>query len=220
MVEPVVKRRRDSERTREAILDAARDVFIEHGYTGASIRRVADVAGCTHGTIYLYFRDKDDLLQQLSEEHFRQLLARLRALPHALDPVSRLREVAKTIVDYGIEFPNHYHLMVSLRPPHAVQGQQRRFGPMADEVYGLLFDAIERAAERGRIASDNRSLDTDAFFSAVHGVVELHRATESEPEETRAIADRLIGVLLDGLAPRRAVEQLPTKRRTGDSVDS
>src|SRR4051794_12365941 len=48
-------RTRNSERTRAAILEAAAEVFEAVGYEGSSIRKVAERAGCTHGTLYLYF---------------------------------------------------------------------------------------------------------------------------------------------------------------------
>jgi AcrR family transcriptional regulator len=93
--------------TRQAILDAARDVFVSDGYEGASIRKVAQAAGYAHGTIYLHFRDKDDLLSQLSEEQFRVLLERLRALPRSLDARARVAAALRQVVVYGLEFPNH-----------------------------------------------------------------------------------------------------------------
>jgi AcrR family transcriptional regulator len=204
MAERATKRRRDGERTREAILDAAREVFVRHGYEGASIRRIAELAGCTHGTLYLHFRDKDDLLYQLSEEHFHQLLARLRALPRALEPVARVREAFGTLVEYGLEFPDHYHLMVALRPPHARQAGAAGFGPMAAEAYGFLYDVVARAAQRERVSSPDPRVDTLALFAAAHGIVELRRAQVCDHAEARAAADRLIAVLLDGLAHRRA----------------
>ena len=107
------RRQARGDETRQAILDAARDVFVSDGYEGALIRKVAQAAGYTHGTIYLHFRDKDDLLSQLSEEQFRVLLERLRALPRSLDARARVAAALRQFVLYGLEFPNHYHLMFS-----------------------------------------------------------------------------------------------------------
>ena len=196
-VEP--RRTRDAERTRTAILDAAADVFLGHGYRGASIRKVAAQAGVTHGTIYLYFRDKDDLLYQLSEEHFRQLLARLRALPRTLDPLARIREAFRTVVDYGLDAPDHYHLMLAMRPPHIADARERALGPMAAEVYSFLYDTVALAADRQLISADQVARDAWSLLAAAHGVVELHRAGVSDRDEALAGADRLIELLVRGL---------------------
>jgi AcrR family transcriptional regulator len=193
VVADAAPKRRDSEATREAIFEAAREVFIASGYNGASIRKVAKQAGYTHGTIYLYFRDKDDLLYQLSEEHFRQLLTRLRALPRTLEPVTRLREALRTILHFGLEYPDHYHLMVSMRPPHLASSAQR-FGPMAEEVSGLLFDVVTRAAERGGFRLDNPRIEANGLLALVHGLIEFHRSE---------VLERAIDLMLAGMAKER-----------------
>jgi len=196
-IEPT--RTRDAERTRAAILDAGADAFLEHGYRGASIRKVAERAGVTHGTIYLYFRDKDDLLYQLSKEHFRGLLTRLRAIPRTLDPVARIREAFHMVVTYGLDAPEHYHLMLSMRPPHSTCTDERSLTPMAQEIYSFLFDTISYAADRSLIGSGHVARDAWGLLAAAHGIVELHRAGTTERDDALAAADRLVDVLVSGL---------------------
>jgi AcrR family transcriptional regulator len=203
MPESKPKRTRDPERTREAILDAARDVFATEGYERATVRKVAERAGVTHGTIYLYFRDKDDLLYQLSEEHYRELLARLRTLPRTVDVVTRIRDAYLAVVDYGLELPEHHHLMLSMRPPHMAVVAERRFGPMAEEVYGFLCDTIRRAMARGRIVPGSVDHVALALVAAAHGFVELYRSGMVDVEEARETARRAVEALLRGLEPRR-----------------
>lgn len=192
-------RRRNAEATREAIFEAAREVFMSRGYHGTSIRTVAEQAGYTHGTIYLYFRDKDDLLYQLSEEYFRQLLARLRGLPRTLDAVDRLRETLRALLQFGLEYPDHYHLMVSMRPPHA-SDTARRFGPMADEVTGLLFDVVTRAAARTGVTLDDPQVDAFALLATTHGVIEFYRANVLEAGVAQSVVERTIALMLAGIA--------------------
>jgi AcrR family transcriptional regulator len=199
----IARRQTRGDETRQAILDAARDVFVCDGYEGASIRKVAQAAGYAHGTIYLHFRDKDDLLSQLSEEQFRLLLERLRALPRSLDARSRVGAALREFVLYGLDFPNHYHLMFSLRMPHLAHGDERRFGPMAEQVYGFLYDALCKAMERGVLASADAHADTLALISGVHGVIELHKSGVMNRSDAEATGVRIVALLLDGLAPRR-----------------
>src|SRR5881409_3674141 len=74
---------------RDAILRAAIDVFAERGYFNA---QVADVAGVAAGTVYLYFRSKDDLLISIFERTMREALAHGRAsVADISDPCERLR---------------------------------------------------------------------------------------------------------------------------------
>jgi AcrR family transcriptional regulator len=71
--------RRPDDRPQE-LLDAAFRVFAEHGYRSTRLEQVAEAAGVTKGTIYYYFRNKEDLFRQTIEHHRRHLDANLDAL--------------------------------------------------------------------------------------------------------------------------------------------
>jgi TetR/AcrR family fatty acid metabolism transcriptional regulator len=60
---------------RDVILRAAIDVFAERGYFNAQVADVARAAGVAAGTVYLYFRSKDDLLISIFERGMREALA-------------------------------------------------------------------------------------------------------------------------------------------------
>ena len=199
------RRQARGDETRQAILNAARDVFIREGYGGASIRKVARAAGYAHGTIYLHFRDKDDLLYQLCEEQFRVLLERLRAAPRSLGPVERLAAALRAYIAYGYEYPEHYHLLFALRLPHqahGAHGDERRFGPMAEQVYGFVYDALLIARRKGALAVEDPERDTAALIAAAHGAIELRKSGALNGDEAMDCAERVIALLLRGMAPR------------------
>src|SRR5512145_2516610 len=77
---------------REAILRAAIDVFADRGFFNAQVADVARAAGVAAGTVYLYFRNKDDVLIQLFERTMREALTEARAAAaNVKDPAERLR---------------------------------------------------------------------------------------------------------------------------------
>src|SRR5437667_11275567 len=81
---------------RDAILRAAIDVFAERGYFNAQVADVARAAGVAAGTVYLYFRSKDDLLVSIFERTMRDGLAEGRkAVADVRDPAERLRRLAR-----------------------------------------------------------------------------------------------------------------------------
>src|SRR6476646_2225175 len=79
---------------RDAILRAAIDVFAERGYFNAQVADVARAAGVAAGTVYLYFRSKDDLLISIFERSMRDALTVVRADHDPADPYERLRRFA------------------------------------------------------------------------------------------------------------------------------
>src|SRR5437870_6480355 len=81
---------------RELILRAATDVFAGRGFFNAQVADVAHAAGVAAGTVYLYFRSKDDLLVSIFERTMRECLRQGRASAAATpDPRERLRRFAQ-----------------------------------------------------------------------------------------------------------------------------
>src|SRR5712692_8689794 len=77
---------------RERILDAAVRVFAQEGFYNAKVAQIAHVAGVADGTIYLYFKSKDDLLISLFEDRMERVNENLKtALNGEGAPVERLR---------------------------------------------------------------------------------------------------------------------------------
>jgi TetR/AcrR family fatty acid metabolism transcriptional regulator len=76
---------------RERILAAAERIFARHGFFGARVSEIAKEAGVADGTIYLYFKSKDDLLISLFENRMRDVNEQLRAAIAGRPPVEQLR---------------------------------------------------------------------------------------------------------------------------------
>src|SRR5882757_7378061 len=76
---------------RERILDASERIFARHGFFAARVSEVAKEAGVADGTIYLYFKSKDDLLISLFENRMASVNEQLRAAIADLPPAEQLR---------------------------------------------------------------------------------------------------------------------------------
>src|ERR1041384_6492491 len=76
---------------RERILDAAEVIFAKHGFFASKVSDVAKEAGVADGTIYLYFKSKDDLLISLFEQRMTQVNEVLRAAIAGVPPKDQLR---------------------------------------------------------------------------------------------------------------------------------
>src|SRR6476646_10086215 len=93
-------RRPDRADKRAAILRAAIDVFAARGFFNAQVADVARSAGVAAGTVYLYFRNKDDLLVSIFERTMRDAIDAGRACVAPLsDPIAQLRAVGRVHLD-------------------------------------------------------------------------------------------------------------------------
>src|SRR5215217_1405280 len=85
---------------RDALLRAAIETFAARGYFNAQVADVARAAGVAAGTVYLYFRGKDDLLVSIFEKTMKEAIAEGRQCVAPIDdPVRRLREIARLHLD-------------------------------------------------------------------------------------------------------------------------
>src|ERR1700739_1339574 len=105
------RRQRERDEVREKILDGARELFVECGYEGVTMRKVAERIEYSPTTIYLYFADKETLFRELCSADFRKLAASFQNVALIADPVERLRACARAYIQFAMEHPNHYRLM-------------------------------------------------------------------------------------------------------------
>ena len=86
------RRARQKKFLRQEILDAASELFVRDGYENVSMRRIADKIEYSPTTIYIYFKDKAELLEQVCKETFGRLVRRLsKIMEQPGDPVERLK---------------------------------------------------------------------------------------------------------------------------------
>src|SRR3954464_13146802 len=114
------RRERYRQELRTAILQAAREAFVREGYESVSMRDLAEKVGYSHGSIYLHFKDKEELFDCLVEESFAQLTEVLAALTppgKKIDPVERLKKAGRAYVEFGLNNPSAYEFSFVLRRP-------------------------------------------------------------------------------------------------------
>src|SRR5215472_14434041 len=97
----VERKARQREGTRQEILDAARELFVHDGYANVSMRKIAEKAEYAPGTIYLYFRDKSEILESLCEETFAKLHKRLENIEKdSADLLDGLRRALESYIRF------------------------------------------------------------------------------------------------------------------------
>src|SRR5258708_1689622 len=113
-------RQRYRQKLRRTILDSAREPFAQDGYENPSMPALAERIGCSHGSIYLHFKDKEELFDCLVEESFAQLAEGLAALTppgKKIDPVELLKKAGRAYVEFGLNNPSAYEFAFVLRRP-------------------------------------------------------------------------------------------------------
>jgi AcrR family transcriptional regulator len=190
-------RERHRTELRQAILDAAADSFAHDGYASVSLRAVAEAVGLSHGAIYGYFKDKDELFEALVQQSFDQLGAALRALPGRRgDPVRFLKRAGRKYAEFGLNNPGAYEFAFILRRPG--EGQKPHL------TYEYLRAAVKRCIDAKRFRIRNVDLASQALWTAVHGVTALLILRPHFPwAEKKALIGLVVDSAVDGLVDGR-----------------
>lgn len=157
---------------RAEILSAAERIFVEHGYEGATIRKIADEVGLSSTALYMHFADKGEILQEICRGAFETLTETTRHIvADQAPPEQRLRAMIEGYVRFGFENPNAYRLVYMTRPLEAPDAQTA-----AQETGLSLFVAfqqvVDETAAAGRLRAEPRAA-AQALWAGGHGVVSL-----------------------------------------------
>lgn len=182
--------RKDAERNLRRILDAAREVFAEHGL-GVTMDDVAHHAGVGVGTVYRRFANKEELIDALFEERIAAIAQLARdGIAHE-DPWEGL----VSFMERGIELQADDRglkelLFDSAHGQHRVSHAREQLAPVVTELF-------ERARADGRLRDDVEGPDMPVLQLMLGTVVDFSR--EVSPELWR----RFLTLVLDGLRARR-----------------
>ena len=160
------------ERTRQAIMEAAYDLFLEQGYAATSMRQIAERAGLALGGIYNHFLNKDAIFCELIlERHpYRQILPIMLSTP-ADDPESFVRSAAQTMVDELGKRPDFIKLILI----EIVEFNGRNMPKIMESVLPEVLPFIQQfGQQRGLL----RDIPPFIFFRAFLGLFFSYYITE------------------------------------------
>ncbi len=169
------KKEQHKDDLRQLIIEAAKKLFSEEGYQATSIRKIAKVIGYSPTTIYLYFKDKNDILYALHQAGFMMLRDRFLPLAVVEDPFERLKALGKNYIDFALQNPEYYAAMFLMMEPmefledHCVANEW----PEGERVFEFLEQTILECQTKGYFVNQEYSLVALQAWSSVHGLVTL-----------------------------------------------
>lgn len=169
------RKERDKEEMRRKIMDASRQLFLEQGFEKTSIRNIADAIEYSPATIYLYYKDKNELLFALHEEAFVKLMQELSVVMKVQDPFERLVEMGRQYIKFAVENPELYDLMFIMIAPMETLACRDEIWEDGMKSFCLLQTVVEHCIEGGYFKSD---IDVETasltIWAYIHGLVTLY----------------------------------------------
>ena len=168
-----------SEDKRNAILDAATRVFAERGLTAAPTLEISRQAGIAEGTLFTYFKTKDDLVNALYREIKLQLAdAMMSGFPRKKSVRTRLRHVWDSYVNWGVANPEQRKVLAQLQVSGMLSKESIEAGsaPFV-EMQNMTRDAMEQHILRGDVPMELISKMLGASAEATMDLIVLKPTT-------------------------------------------
>jgi AcrR family transcriptional regulator len=192
---PVGKREQTKVQNRQAILDAAREVFGELGYETATVRDIIRRTGLAAGTFYNYYRSKEEVFAALADEgarRFGPILKTIRAQSPGFEVFVR-----RAIEAYFEFLADEHRNWVARRPPDEphlhIQGET----PEMSAVFNEVREAMEQAIAKGSGPVADPVYMAAACIAVAREVGD--KMLERRPIDTKGAAEFATGMILNGL---------------------
>ncbi|MBN1490255.1 MAG: TetR/AcrR family transcriptional regulator [Phycisphaerae bacterium] len=228
------RREREKDATRQKILDAARSLFAAEGYDAVSLRRIANAIEYSPTAIYVYFKDKAELMKELCRQDFEAFGAKLRQFAKAADPLERIRLGGQVYIRFAMEYPNQFRLQFMTKPaPEAVEVDERKMeehgrGDPNRDAYAFVMQCVKEAIAQGRIREElqgDPELLAQMLWAGVHGVASLQTVRpENEPwfhwKGAQALGQAMTETMLRGVVKDFNTKPIASKGRSRRSSAS
>lgn len=178
--------RKDAERNRQRILDAARELFAQDGL-GVTLNDIAHHAGIGVGTVYRRFPDKGQLIEELFEEQLGELVGLMEEAVQDPDPWRGLTGFLRRNLE--LQSGDRAFREILSGTPEAAE----RLRKIRDRMFPLGAQLVQRAKDAGALRADFQPADVPMMFLMLTAV--LDAAREVEPELWR----RYLEIFIQGL---------------------
>ncbi|MFC6102281.1 MAG: TetR/AcrR family transcriptional regulator [Sphingobacterium sp.] len=173
------RKERHKEDLRQRILDAAKVLFLKEGYDATSIRKIASAIEFSPTTIYLYYKDKNDIIYALQKEGFKLLRTKFSALSNVENPFERLKAMGRTYLQFSIENREFYELMFVMKEPLEFlenvcgEGEEEQWDEGV-EAFSFLVHTIADCQQAGYFGGHDTRMFSLLIWSTVHGLSTLN----------------------------------------------
>lgn len=167
------RKERDKAEMREMILQSAHKLFIDRGFEEVSIRNIAEAIEYSPATIYLYFKDKNEIFYALHNEAFKRFNAMMgEHLSTIPDPFDRLIGMGEGYIRFAMEHPKYYEIMFIMESPMDCE-ENREEWEEGNKALAALENLLITCQQAGRFQGQDPRVLAFSIWSYMHGMCSL-----------------------------------------------
>lgn len=180
------RREREREELRTRIVEAARDILSEEGLDRLSIRAIAERIEYSPATIYLYFRDKDELIREVVKVGFERLgeamAAEVAVLGPGANPADQFRATGRAYARFAVENTAYFRVMFELPKVPRLGCEPPDEADPVPPCDSDLVALVTRAADAGFMKVGDPAQAAHIGWATMHGLASLYLSGHLAPE--------------------------------------
>ncbi len=186
------------EEIKNLILSTAQEIVAKDGISGLSIRKITNVIDYSPAIIYHYFKDKDEIINKLMEENYKQIICALSSI-YSMDeePAQKLKDTTRKYIEIALQMPDEYmNIMLSSSPNILEHTSVLLSGASVKrQAIGVLCKIIKDCYKDVRISDAETELTAQLLWTSTFGLI-IRLIIEKVSEEQK---DKLINHHLNGI---------------------
>ena len=186
------RKKREKAKMQKLILDTANSLFSKGGLENISIRKIADIIEYSPATIYLHFKDKDEIINNLRNKSIDDFLKKLEEYSFIKDYFGRLKNLSSSWVEFAINNPQKYQLIFIIN-------EKRN----DDRIFEYINPIVLQSISENRIKRMPVREGTMMLISFLHGLSYLFMTMKFEFRteiELKEYAENIVNRFLNSLS--------------------
>lgn len=167
------RKERHREDLKKEILTAAKELFSEKGFEATSIRAIAEKIEYSPATIYLYYKDKNEIVHALHREGFKLLVSNFEVFNHISHPFERLKGMGRAYIQFATQNPDIYQLLFIMKEPLEHVANCFEDWDEGDRAFDILLKTVGECQEVGYFTGLDKTMLAFSIWSTMHGLCSL-----------------------------------------------
>ena len=155
-------------------MDCARDLYLEHGLAGLSMRKVAQKVGITPMAIYRHFENKEDLQEQLLIKGFKSFGVYLNKGLEGDTPLERIRLTTQGYFDFATQQSKYFEIIFLSTDVNKELKVKEMIQKEAKSTFNFLLDRVQECLDAGLLKDESPFTVAVTILAEVNGLVSLY----------------------------------------------
>jgi AcrR family transcriptional regulator len=196
------RKERHKEELKRDILMAAKELFTQLGYEATSIRNIAEKIEYSPATVYLYYKDKAEIMHALHSEGFRMLVSYFGDIQNERRAFERLKGLGHAYIRFCLENPDMYNLIFVMKEPieHVSSCHDSEWDE-GDRAFDVLYKTVIDCQAEGYFPGIEPYALSFMIWSTMHGLCTLrtsgHLGHVSDMKKITPDVDTLMSYTFD-----------------------